>query len=65
MCEIQAKNGLDIGWTFYLLKSCSGSCLINENILLIIGETGTDETSVQENFEDKLKDCIEGLSQKR
>lgn len=70
MCEIQAKNDLDIGWTFYLLKSCSfhsysGSCLIKENILLIIGETGPDETSVQDNFEDKLRDCIEGLSQKR
>lgn len=47
--------------------SCTGYnyCLIMENILLIIGETGTDETSVQENFEDKLRDCIEGLSQKR
>jgi hypothetical protein len=39
--------------------------LIKENILLIIGETGPDETSVQDNFEDKLRDCIEGLSQKR
>ena len=28
------------------------------------GETGPDETSVQDNFEDKLRDCIEGLSQK-
>lgn len=28
------------------------------------GEVGVDETSAQESFEDRLKDCIEGLSQK-
>lgn len=27
--------------------------------------TGPDESSAQENFEDKLKDCIDGLTEKR
>ena len=30
-----------------------------------VEEAGVDETSAQEEFEEKLKDCVEGLTQKR
>ena len=29
------------------------------------GTSNVDETSAQEEFEEKLKDCVEGLTQKR
>ncbi|VDI49615.1 Hypothetical predicted protein [Mytilus galloprovincialis] len=44
----------------------STASVLSEDISSISedGENGADDTTVVENFEDKLKDCIEGISQK-
>lgn len=42
----------------------TASVLSDEGVSSIPSEDGPDESSAQENFEDKLKDCIDGLTEK-